>query len=180
MTAMALAKPSGMSFGGLRRDVSNCWLSSGKKSLASAFDQFLLTHFSLPPGSGGVPGPDQPGGGSPPDDPGLPSARDHPVIPLGLPLRSGIDPPDDGGDGGDSGGDSDDDGDETPGTDQELHRKNHRKPPDDPGSSGDDGGRGRRGRRQTPLTINKRAKPLPKLDLPPRIHLQKASKVKQI
>ena len=33
---------------------------------------------------------------------------------------------------------------------------------------------------ETPLTINKWAEPLPKLDLPPRIHLQKASKVKQI
>ena len=30
------------------------------------------------------------------------------------------------------------------------------------------------------LRVNKWAKPLPKLDLPPRIHLQKASKVKQI
>ena len=29
-------------------------------------------------------------------------------------------------------------------------------------------------------TINKRAKPIPKLDLPPRIHTQKASKIKQI
>ena len=29
-------------------------------------------------------------------------------------------------------------------------------------------------------TIKKWAKPLPKLDLPPRVHLQKASKVKQI
>ena len=46
--------------------------------------------------------------------------------------------------------------------------------------SSDDGGRGRRGRHQTPLTINKWAKPLPKLDLPPRVHLQKSSKVKQI
>ena len=115
-----------------------------------------------------------------PDDPGLSAARDRPALPPGLPLRSGIAPPDDGGDGGDSGGDSEDDGDEAPGSDQDLRRKNYRKPPDYPGSSGDDGGRGRRGRRQTPLTINKWAKPLPKLDLPPRIHLQKASKVKQI
>ena len=30
------------------------------------------------------------------------------------------------------------------------------------------------------MTINKWAKPLPKLDLPPRIHTQKASKIKQI
>ena len=134
----------------------------------------------VPPGSGGVPGPDHLGGGSPPDDPGLPASRDRPALPPSLPLRSGNDPPDGGGDGGDSRGDSDDDGDETPGTDQDLHRKHHRKPPDDPDSSGDDGGRGCRGRHQTPLTINKWAKPLPKLDLPPRTHLQKASKVKQI
>ena len=51
---------------------------------------------------------------------------------------------------------------------------------DDPDSSGDDGGRGRRARRQTPMTINKWAKPLPKLELPPRAHLQKASKVEQL
>ena len=31
-----------------------------------------------------------------------------------------------------------------------------------------------------PITINKWAKPLPKLDLPARVHLQKASKIKQI
>ena len=30
------------------------------------------------------------------------------------------------------------------------------------------------------MTINKWAKPIPKLDLPPRIHTQKASKIKQI
>ena len=30
------------------------------------------------------------------------------------------------------------------------------------------------------MTINKWAKPIPKLDLPPRIHTQKASKTKQI
>ena len=68
-------------------------------------------------------------------------------------------------------------------------------PPDDPGlpgsrdrpalppgpdSSGDDGGRGRRGRHQTPITINTWAKPLPKLDLPAGVHLQKANKIKQI
>ena len=40
--------------------------------------------------------------------------------------------------------------------------------------------RRRRARRQTPLTINKWATPLPQLELPPRIYLQKASKGKQI
>ena len=113
----------------------------------------------VPPGSGGVPGPDHPGGGFPPDDPSLPGSRDRREHPPRLPLR---------------------DGDETPGTDQALQRKHHRKPPEDPDCSGDDGGRGRRGRHQTPLTINKWAKPFPKLDLPARIHLQKAGRVKQI
>ena len=131
------------------------------------------------PSSGGVHGPDHPGGGSPPDDPGLPGSCDRPALPPGLPIRAGKDPPDDGGDGGDSGGDSDDDGDETPGSDQDLQGKRPRKPPGDPDSSGDDGGRGRRGRYQTPITINKWAKPLPKLALPARVHLQKASKIKQ-
>ena len=126
-----------------------------------------------------VPGPGYPGGGNRPDDLGPPVSQGRPHHPPGLPLQPSGDPPDDGGDGGDSGGDSeDDDGDEPDDTD--LDCKQHGKPPEDPDSSGDGGGRGRRGRHQTPLTINKWAKPLPKLDLPPRIHLQKASKVKQI
>ena len=133
----------------------------------------------VPPSSGGVSGPDHPGAGSPPDDPGLPASPHRREHPPGLPRRPGSDPPDAGGDGGDSGGDSDDDGDETPGTDQDLQRKHHRKTPEDPDSSGDDGGRGCRGRHQAPLTINRWAKPLPKL-APAKIHLQKASKVKQI
>ena len=65
-------------------------------------------------------------------------------------------------------------------TDIGLQEKRPRKPPGDPGSSGDDGGRGRRGRRQIPITINKWAKPLPNLDRPARLHLQKASKIKQL
>ena len=69
---------------------------------------------------------------------------------------------------------------ETPVTDLDLQEKRPRKPPGDPDSSGDDGGRGRRGRHQNPITINKWAKPLPRLDLPARLHLQKASKIKQI
>ena len=68
---------------------------------------------------------------------------------------------------------------ETPGADLDLQGRRPRKPPGDPDSSGDDGGRGRRGRYQTPMTMNKWAKPLPKLDLPARIHLQKAGKIKQ-
>ena len=65
-----------------------------------------------------------------------------------------------------SGGESDHDGDETPVTDIDLQEKQPRKPPGDPDSSGDDGSRGRRGRHQIPITINKWAKPLPRLDLP--------------
>ena len=98
----------------------------------------------------------------------------------GLPLQPGHNPPDDGGDGDDSGGDSDQDGDETPVTDLDLQEKRPRKPPGDPDSSGDDRGRGRRGRYQAPITINRWGKPLPRLDLPARLHLQKASKIKQI
>ena len=134
----------------------------------------------VPPSSGGVPGADRSGGGPPPLDPGLPASSDRPALPPGLPLRSGNDPPDDGGDGDDSGGDSDHDGEETPLTDLDLQEKRPHKPPGDPDSSGDDGGRGRRGRHQIPITINKWAKPLPILDLPARLHLQKASKIKQI
>ena len=132
------------------------------------------------PSSGGVPGANHSGGGPPPHDPGLPASGDRPALPPGLPLRSGQDPPDDGGDGDDSGGDSDHDGEEAPVTDIDLQEKRPRKPPGDPDSSGDDGGRGHRSQHQVPITINKWAKPLPKLDLPPRLHLQKASKIKQI
>ena len=122
-------------------------------------DPALRPQPRVPAGSGGVPGPGYPGGGNPPDDPGPPGSQDHPYHPPGLPLQPGGDPPDDGGDGDGSGGDSEED--------------------DGEGPHDDGGGRGRRGRRQTPLTI-KWAKPLPKLDLPPTTHLQKASKVKQI
>ena len=134
----------------------------------------------VPPGSGGVPGADHSGGGPPPNDPGIPASSDRPALPPRLPLRPGQDPPDDGGDGDDSGGDSDHDGDETPVTDIDLQEKRPRKPPGDPDSSGDDGSRGRRGRHQIPITINKWAKPLPRLGPPGRLHLQKASKIKQI
>ena len=81
----------------------------------------------------------------------------------------------------DSGEDSGGDEDATPqDSDQDLYDRQHRKPHGDPDSSEDDGGKARRYRAQTPITINKWAKPLPKLDLPPRVHLQKANKVKQI
>ena len=135
----------------------------------------------VPSGSGGVPGADPPGGGPPPPDQGPPVSLDRQALPPGLPLQSVHNPPDDGGDGHDSGGDSDHDGDETPVTDLDLQEKRPHKPPGDPDSSGDDGGRGRRGRHQAPITINKWAKPLPSwICHRPRIHLQKASKIKQI
>ena len=75
---------------------------------------------------------------------------------------------------GDSGGDSGGDGGTIP---QDTRR---RKPPKEPISRGDDGGKERRYRVQTPMTINKWAKPLSKLELPPRVHLQKEGKIEQI
>ena len=49
-----------------------------------------------------------------------------------------------------------------------------RKPDGDPNP---DGPRDRHSRMYQSMTINKWAKPIPKLDLPPRIHTQKASKI---
>ena len=104
-------------------------------------------------GSGGVPSP-----------PGLPVR----LNPGGPPGDSGGDR---GGGGGHDGSEEDrpvhsDDGAGTP-----------RKPDGDPDS---DGPHGRHSRMYQSMTINKWAKPIPKLDLPPRIHSQKASKIKQI
>ena len=39
---------------------------------------------------------------------------------------------------------------------------------------------GFRGHRQVSMSVNKWAKPIAKSELPPRVHLQKASKIKQI
>ena len=61
------------------------------------------------------------------------------------------------------------------GTDQDPLLPQRPKPSGDPDSSGDDDGKGRRYRAQTPMTINKWAKPIPKLELPSRIFLQKPS-----
>ena len=56
-----------------------------------------------------------------------------------------------------------------------------RRPPHKPAGDPDpDGHHGRDPRLYKSMTINKWAKPIPKLDLPPRIHTQKASKIKQI
>ena len=48
-----------------------------------------------------------------------------------------------------------------------------------PDSSGDSHGYGSRGHKHVSMSINKWAKPIQKLELPPRVHLQKASKIKQ-
>ena len=69
------------------------------------------------------------------------------------------------GDGDDSGGDD---------REKPLGADEDQQP------SGDGGGKNPRGRKTVSLSINKWAKPIPKLDLPPRAHLQKASKIKQV
>ena len=76
-----------------------------------------------------------------------------------------------------SGGDSDQDGDETPVTDLDLLNDltNHQVIQIPVGTTEVEDVEV-----APPITINKWAKPLPKLDLPARVHLQKASKIKQI
>ena len=70
---------------------------------------------------------------------------------------------------------------ETPlGTDEEQQQPRRPQPQGDPDSSGDGGGRDARGRKHVSMSINKWAKPIPKLELPPKVHLQKASKIKHI
>ena len=103
-------------------------------------------------GSGGVPSP-----------PGLP-VRHNPGGPPG-------DPDDDGG--GDGPDESEED---TPVRSDDAARPPH-KPEGDPNP---DGHHSRHPRLNPSMTINKWAKPIPKLDLPPRLHTQKASKIKQI
>ena len=70
--------------------------------------------------------------------------------------------------------DESDDG--TP-VDSDQDRRTPRKPAGEPDP---DGCHDRDARLYKSMTINKWAKPIPKLDLPPRIHTQKASKIKQI
>ena len=104
-------------------------------------------------GSGGVPNP-----------PGLP-VRQHPGGPPG---DSGDDH---GGGGGHDGSEED-----TP-----VHSDDEAGPPRKPGGDPNpDGPHDRHSRMCQSMTINKWAKPIPNLDLPPRIHTQKASKIKQI
>ena len=86
------------------------------------------------------------------------------------------DPPGDSGDDG-GGGDGPEESDEgTPG-ESDYDRRPPHKPAGDPNP---DGHHDREARLYKSMTINKWAKPIRKLDLPPRIHTQKASKVKQI
>ena len=98
------------------------------------------------------------------------------LAPPGLPVRHNPGGPP--GDSGDDGGGGGHDGSEE---DTPVHSDDGtgppRKPEDDPNP---DGPHGRHSRMYQSMTINKWAKPIPKLDLPPRIHTQKASKTKQI
>ena len=104
-------------------------------------------------GSGGVPSP-----------PGLP-----------VHLNPGGPPGDSGDD--DGGGDGPDESEE----DTPVHSDDAARPPRKPGGDPNpDGHHDRHSRMYPSMTINKWAKPIPKLDLPPRIHAQKASKIKQI
>ena len=95
--------------------------------------------------------------------------------PPGLPVRHNPGgPPGDSGD--DHGGDDpDESGDDTP-----VHSDDADRPPRKPdGDPNPDGPYDCSSRMYQSMTINKWAKPIPKLDLPPRIHTQKASKIKQ-
>ena len=96
--------------------------------------------------------------------------------PPGLPVRHnpGGPPGDSGDDGG--GGGHDESEEDTP-VHSDDGTGHPRKPEDDPNPEGP---HGRHSRMYSTMTINKWAKPIPKLDLPPRIHTQKASKIKQI
>ena len=121
-------------------------------------------------------------GGDPPDHPSghghLPEAdgQGGPSQPPGLPLRHNPrGPPGDSGDDGGGGGPDESD-DATP-VDSDQVRRTPRKPAGDPNPGGY---HDRDARLYKSMTINKWAKPIPKLDLPPRIHTQKASKIKQI
>ena len=84
--------------------------------------------------------------------------------------------PGDSGDGG-GGGDGPDESDDGTPVESDQDRRTPRKPAGDPDP---DGHCNRDARLYKSMTISKWAKPIPKLDLPPRIHTQKASKIKQI
>ena len=127
------------------------------------------------PNPGGDPPYDHAGNGQPDDQ----DARGSGGVqnPPGLPVRlnPGGPPGDSGDDHGGGGGHDESDGD-TP-VDSDDGTGVPRKPDGDPDP---DDHRGKHSRMYQTMTINKWAKPIPKLDLPPRIHTQKASKIKQI
>ena len=97
--------------------------------------------------------------------------------PPGLPVRHNPGgPPGDSGDDHGGGDDPDESGDDTP-----VHSDDAARPPrKTDGDPNPDGPYDRSSWVYQSMTINKWAKPIPKLDLPPRIHTQKASKIKQI
>ena len=97
--------------------------------------------------------------------------------PPGLPVRLNPGgPPGDSGDDHGGGGGHDESEENTP-----VHSDDGAGPPRKPDGDPDpDGPHGKHSRMYQSMTINKWAKPIPKLDLPPRIHTQKASKIKQI
>ena len=97
--------------------------------------------------------------------------------PPGLPVRLNPGgPPGDSGDDHGGGGGHDESEEDTP-----VHSDDGAGPPRKPdGDPEPDGPHGRHSRMYRSMTINKWAKPIPKLDLPSRIHTQKASKIKQI
>ena len=124
-------------------------------------------------------------GGEPPDDPdgqdqlAEGDARGSGGVsrPPGLPVRHNPEgPPEDSGDDG-GGGDGPEESDEGTPVESDYDRRPPHKPAGDPNS---DGHHDQEARLYKSMTINKWAKPIPKLDLPPRIHTQKASKIKQI
>ena len=97
--------------------------------------------------------------------------------PPGLPVRPnpGGPPGDSGDDGG--GGDGPEESDEGTPVEFDYERRPLHKPAGDPNPDGHHDGEARL---HKSMTIDKWAKPIPKPDLPPRIHTQKASKIKQI
>ena len=124
-------------------------------------------------------------GGEPPGDPdgqaqlaqGDARGSGGVLQPPGLPVRHNPeDPPGDSGDDG-GGGDGPDESNEGTPVESDYDGRPPHKPAGDPNP---DDHHDRDSRLYKSMTINKWAKPIPKLDLPPRIHTQKASKIKQI
>ena len=124
-------------------------------------------------------------GGEPPHGPeghdqlGVGDARGSGGVhsPPGLPVRHNPGgPPRDSSDD-DGGVDGPDESEEDTPVSSDDAARPPRKPAGDPNP---DGHQDRHSRMYPSMSINKWAKPIPKLDLPPRIHTQKASKIKQI